>query len=101
MTTTDTRTFVFPAKHASDWAGRCGDDEFVLNVISQTSRTITLELNDAALRDLISDTHYYAEEMGRSNTGDIDYRPAARTLLKAFDRLGITYERKGFHIILP
>lgn len=82
-----------PAGHAQDWLGRCdaADDA---TVVAHTERTLTLDLPDASLADLIADALYYAEEMGPVNTGDIDYRPKARTLLRALERLGVTYTRR-------
>lgn len=100
-------TIKLPRKHAQDWLARydgpdCG--EYDAREVSRTARTITLELGDNALRDLISDALYYAEEMDRDNTGDLDYRPAARACLRGIDRIGIGYDRgRGYtvHLTAP
>lgn len=100
---TDVTTLRLPRKHATDWLSRYdGPDtgEYDAEQVSSTERTVTLSLGDNALRDLISDALYYAEEMDRENTGDIDYRPPARALLRALDRLGVTWTRRGFTITL-
>lgn len=97
------RTIKLPALHALDWLGRWdGPDgaEPQAQVVHQTARTVTLELADADLRDLISDATYYAEEMGPSNTGDTDYRPAARRCLAAIEKLGIRYTIRHFSVTL-
>lgn len=98
-----TTTLRLPRKHASDWLSRYDgpeDGEYDATAVAGTARTITLELGDNALRDLISDALYYAEEMGPDNTGDLDYRPPARTLLRALERLDIVYTRRGFSVTL-
>jgi hypothetical protein len=82
-----------PAGHARDWMDRLGE-EAGATVAVETTRTITLNLPDDALRDLISDALYYVEEMDPANTGDVDYRPKARTLLQALDRAGVKWERR-------
>lgn len=98
------RTLKLPLKHAQDWASRYDGPEdgsdYDLKIVEGTARTITLELGDHALRDLISDALYYAEEMDREATGDVDYRPRARTLVRAIDRAGIRYTRRRFSITL-
>lgn len=86
-------TVKLPAKHAHDWWDRCGD-EFAgrgdgTRIIAHTERTIAFALSPAALRDLIEDSEHYVECMGPDDTGDIDYRPAARTCLRALDRQGL------------
>lgn len=88
MTTDQTITIKLPRKHAQDWASRCGD-EYDTEEVDQTERTITLRLTPAGLADMISDARYYAAEMDPANTGDIDYRPPARTLLGALERKGL------------
>ena len=60
-----THTLRLPIKHAQDWASRYDGDD-----------------NGATFG-----------VMDPSNTGDIDYRPPARTLLRALDRLGVKYTR--------
>lgn len=80
-------------RHAEDWLARCEAAEEA-TVIGGTARTITLELTDAALEDLIADATYYAEEMGPDNTEDLDYRPAARACLRALVRAGVTWSRR-------
>lgn len=72
-----------PRKHAEDWAHRCLDgDRTEQDVIKGlTARWITLELTRSEWVDLKDDAEYYASEMGPDNTGDIDYRPAARRCL--------------------
>lgn len=101
---TETTTLRLPRKHAADWLARYdGPDDgsdYDAEQVAATTRTITLALGQHALRDLISDALYYAEEMDREATGDVDYRPPARTLLRALDRAGITYTRRGFTITL-
>lgn len=92
------RTVKLPARHALDWLGRYDGGD--AGVVEATARTATLNLGDDALRDLISDSHYYAEEMAPDNTGDVDYRPAARRCLAAIECAGIKYTRRGFTIIL-
>ncbi len=91
-----TRTLTLrAAKHALDWAARFdtpADSE--ADVVHQTARTVTLDLTDDALADLVADALYYAEEMGPDNTGDFDYRPAARACLRAIDHAGITWTRR-------
>ena len=82
-----------PAGHARDWMDRLGE-EAGATVLAETKRTITLDLPDDALRDLIGDAIYYAEEMDPTNTGDADYRPKARTLLRALDKRGVTWDRR-------
>lgn len=93
-----------PLKHAQDWLSRYDgpedDSEYDAAIVATTTRTITLELGPRALADLISDAHYYAEEMDPSNTGDRDYRPAARACLRGIERAGIRYTRRGFNIEL-
>lgn len=98
-------TITLPRKHAWDWQSRFdGDadapDGYGVTVEKVTARTITLSLTNAALADLISDAHYYAEEMDRDNTGDIDYRPAARRCIAGIERAGINYTRRGFSVTL-
>lgn len=89
------------AKHALDWAARFGGDQG-LDVVHQTARTVTLDLSTDALADLIADALYYAEEMGPDNTGDLDYRPAARSCLRALDRAGVTWTRRpGTFVVTP
>lgn len=87
-------TIKLPAKHAMDWWGRY--DEEGAEVVAHSARTVTLRLDRAALMDLISDADYYAAEMSPDNTGDIDYRPAARrclaSLAKQVDLAGIRAE---------
>ena len=100
---TDTTTLRLPRKHATDWLARYdGPDtgDYDAEQVSSTERTVTLRLGGNALRDLVSDAVYYSEEMDRENTGDIDYRPPARALLRALDRLGVTWTRRGFTITL-
>lgn len=95
MTTTPatTRTITLrAAKHAVDWLGRC---ERSVRVVEQGACSITLELDDAALRDLINDSLYYAEEMGPDNTDDVDYRPAARRCLVALTSAGLSWRRRS------
>jgi hypothetical protein len=92
------RTVKLPAKHATDWLARYDEDD--AEGVAWSARTITLSLSDAALRDLISDATYYAEEMDRDNTGDIDYRPAARRCLAALRRQGIGWTRRHFTVTL-
>lgn len=92
-------------RHALDWQMRYdGPDEGerVATVTAITARTITLDLNDEALRDLIADAVYYSEEMSPGNTGDIDYRPAARACLRALERAGVRWTRRpgGFSVTL-
>jgi hypothetical protein len=94
-----TTTLKLPRKHADDWASRLGD-ELDAEVLDATKRTITLKLTDAALCDLIGDAVYYSQEMGPDNTGDGDYRPAARRLLAALDRQGVRYMRRQFIVTL-
>jgi hypothetical protein len=94
------RTIKLPGKHASDWVNRIGRDDLDVEVLAQSKRTITLRLTDEALCDLIGDAIYYAEEMGPDNTGDDDYRPAARRLLGALDRQGVRYtHRQGTFMV--
>lgn len=96
MTTT---TVVLPGKHARDWLSRYDGDD--AEQVAHSARMVTLRLSPAALRDLISDALYYAEEMGPDNTGDVDYRPAARTCLSGLERAGIRYIiRTGFSVTL-
>lgn len=99
-----THTLKLPAKHATDWLSRYDGpedgSEYDAEEVASTARTVTLALGDNALRDLISDALYYAEEMDRDNTGDCDYRPAARACLRGIDRAGITYTRRSFSVTL-
>lgn len=78
-----------PRKHATDWLDRCGDAGTQL--VSETERTVTLALDDDALRDLISDAEHYVECMGPQDTGGADYRPAARTCLASLRKSGVTW----------
>lgn len=93
-----TTTIKLPAKHARDWLNRYDGPDAA--EVASTARTVTLELGDNALADLISDAHYYAEEMDPANTGDIDYRPAARACLRGIEGAGIAYSRRGFDVQL-
>lgn len=77
-------------KHAADWRSRY--DGEAADIVDQTPRTITLQLDADALADLVSDSLYYAEQMGPDNTEDIDYRPAARACLRALERAGVTWD---------
>lgn len=83
-------TLTVPYKHAHDWYDRCGvnyaDAGDGTELVDTSARTVTLTLSTAALRDLRSDAELYAECMGPSDTGDLDYRPAARRCLAALDR---------------
>lgn len=83
-----------PAGHALDWFQRSGEEHEGASIVSQTARTVTLDLPDAALADLISDAIYYAEEMDRENTGDADYRGKAHTALRALGKHGVIWERR-------
>jgi hypothetical protein len=83
----ESATVKLPAKHALDWLDRCGGD-LGAELVVQTERTVTLSLPPAALRDLLEDCRHYAECMGPADTGDIDYRPAARRCLAALQRAG-------------
>lgn len=89
-----------PKKHALDWFARCADEYDNCKIVSDTARTITLELTPEGLSDLISDTIYYIDEMGPDNTGDIDYRPAARRCLNAIHKAGIRYTIHNHSVIL-
>lgn len=80
------------AKHARDWLGRC--DEYEAEEVEGSARTVTLRLDEEALRDLISDALYYSEEMSPENTGDIDYRGPARSCLAALGRAGVRWTRR-------
>ena len=80
-----TTTLRLPLRHAQDWLARCGED-LGAEEVAQTARTVTLTLPPAALADIVSDARYYAEEMGPDNTGDFDYRPAARRCLASIER---------------
>lgn len=102
MTGARVTTMTLPIHHARDWLARYegpGDGSaYDAEAVRSTARTITLQLGDAALADMISDALYYSEEMDRENTGDRDYRPPARTLLRTLERLGFTWSRRGFTI---
>lgn len=94
-------TVTLPIHHARDWSARYDGVEgfaYDLEILRSTARTITLELGEHALADMISDALYYSEEMDRDATGDRDYRPPARTLLRALERLGFTWSRRGFAV---
>jgi hypothetical protein len=78
-------TLVLPGKHASDWLDRLGND-LGARVVTSSDRTITLDLTDKQLADLIADAEFYAECMRPADTGDIDYRPAAKRLLAAINK---------------
>lgn len=98
MTDPTTTTLRLPIAHAQDWLSRCAEEG--ATVVEQTARTITLELDDTNLQDMISDATYYAECMGPEETGDADYRPKARTLLRALERLGVEYDtRPGTYVV--
>lgn len=88
-----TTTVRLPVKHALDWHDRC-EAAAGAEIVTMTQRTITLTLTAEALRDLIADATYYAEEMGPANTGDLDYRPAARRCLAALERAGVRWTRR-------
>lgn len=99
----DTKTFTvkLPRKHAADWFDRLGDvGDNLATLDAETDRTVIYTLNDAALRDLIADATYYAQEMDPQNSGDIDYRPAARRCLAALERAGFGWTRNGFRITI-
>lgn len=89
-----TADYRLPTKHATDWWWRCGEDNkhrlswLGSDIVDQTERTVTLRLTASALKDLIDDAEFYVECMGPNDTGDIDYRPAARRCLARLDRLG-------------
>ena len=85
-----------PRRHAQDWHSRYDEDGAEL--VDVTARTATFEFDDAALADLISDALYYAEEMHGENTGGVDYRGPAETLLRALGRQGYTWTRRGFSV---
>lgn len=91
-----TYTLRLPAKHAMDWLSRYDGEG--AEALCVKPRSCLLSLNREALEDLISDAIYYAEEMDPSNTGDIDYRPAARRCLAAIEREGVTFSRNGFSV---
>lgn len=84
-----TALYRLPKTHALDWHSRT---DFPTSVEATTARTVTLALSPEALDDLVGDALYYAAEMDRENTGDRDYRPAARACLRALTRLGVTWE---------
>lgn len=96
-----TTTVTLPIHHARDWSARYDGAEgfaYDLEIVRSSARTITLELGPHALADMISDALYYSEEMDRDATGDRDYRPPARTLLRTLQRLGFSWQRRGFSI---
>jgi hypothetical protein len=82
-----TTTLRLPRKHAADWFDRVGEPEEWATLVGETARTVTLELTPEGLADLTADAAYYAEAMGPADTGDVDYRPAARTCLAHLRRL--------------
>lgn len=94
----NTATLTLPTKHAADWLARYDGPEdgspYDAEQTAHTARTITLDLGPHALADLVSDALYYSEEMDREATGDRDYRPPARALLRALERVGVTYTRR-------
>lgn len=94
-TTEFTRTLRLPRKHAEDWTERYdyGDDDSV-EIVDKTARLIVLRVTKSALEDLIADALFYAEEMDPDNTGDFDYRPAARSCLAGLRRQRVEYTRK-------
>lgn len=71
-----------PAKHALDWFDRLGRDLGAV-IVSQTARTVTMELSPAARKDLVADAQFYFSDMYGAWTGGVDYRGPAHTLLKA------------------
>lgn len=99
MTATE-RTLKLPITHVQDWISRglAEDTGCEVSPVAHTARTITLTFNRHAIEELIADAVYYAEEMGPGNTGDVDYRPRARALLRALGTAGVCWTRRGFSI---
>lgn len=88
-----------PRTHAEDWLARCGGEDDL--IVELTAKTITLSLSPAGLNDLVSDAEYYATEMGPDNTGDFDYRPRARTCLRALKRHGLLNTSRVWKTLTP
>lgn len=100
---------LLPAKHTEDWLDRCtwtedgtlyGTEGEVFGEAPDTSprpvryNRLTLTLTEAGLRDLIGDAEFYAECMGPEDTGDVDYRPAARRVLASLKKQGVAWTHR-------
>lgn len=80
-------TLKLPRKHAQDWFQRCAGEQDRL--IDVTARTVTLYLTAESLNDLVSDAEHYASTMFGEWTDGVDYRPAARTCLRALGKAAL------------